>query len=86
MHEYQETTTKDLCAKVTGPLARQSSGLMPLDALYGYWGDELDIGIATPKRDIEQEFQSYVTSPPTPKVNILNFWEVSGENYRYYYR
>ena len=80
MRIYRDTIAKDLYEEETVSHAEQSSGLTSLDALYGYKGDDLDIGVATPKRDIEQEFQSYVTSPPSPKVNILNFWEVSRRN------
>lgn len=80
MRIYRDTIAKDLYEEETVSHAEQLSGLTSLDALYGYKGDDLDIGVAMPERDIEQEFQSYVTSPPSPKVNILNFWEVSRRN------
>jgi hypothetical protein len=85
MRIYRDTIAKDLYEEETVSHAKQSSGLTSLDALYRYKGDDLDIGVTTPKQDIEQEFQSYVTLPPSPKVNMLNFWEVSRRNQHYYH-
>jgi hypothetical protein len=60
------------------PRAREPPAYMSLAAQYGL-SDDMDIGRpAGNEPTIEQEYQAYVTAPPSPKdVDLLKFWEVS---------
>ena len=54
---------------------------MDLAAEYGL-GDDMTIGNLGDNRrqqTTEEEYQAYVTAPPSPReVNSLKFWEVGG--------
>jgi hypothetical protein len=80
MNKYHDATTTDLSTRMADLSVGQSSSMMSLDAIYGFEGDELEIGGTMPVRTVELELQSYVTAPCSPSdTNILSFWEVSRE-------
>jgi hypothetical protein len=80
MQEYRENVTT---AAETDLLASSSEdsgpGYMSLAQQYGL-SDDMEIGDSGShsQATIEQEYQSYITAPLSPKsMEILKFWEVS---------
>jgi hypothetical protein len=80
MEEYRENVTT---ATETDPLTSSSEdpepAYMSLAQQYGL-SDDMEIGGSGShcQATIEQEYQSYITAPLSPKsMEILKFWEVS---------
>jgi hypothetical protein len=70
----------------TVPGTREMPAYMSLAVQYGITDDDMDIGhFSAQEQTIEQEFQSYITAPLSPKnIDIIKFWEVStGANFIY---
>ena len=60
----------------------ETPAYMTLNAQYGLTDDDMAIGgtTTTSQQTVEQEFQAYITAPLSPNnINILKFWEASGE-------
>ena len=89
MSEYRERFNEWAAAPKEDPSSSVKSGdtdtelpqFMSLARKYGFddGDDEMDIGhVEATARSVDQEYQSYITSPLSPKkTDIVKFWEAS---------
>lgn len=83
MQEYRENVTTAADTDLpTSSSEDTEPAYMSLAQQYGL-SDDMEIGVSGSQcqATIEQEYQSYITAPLSPKsMEILKFWEVSYSN------
>ena len=84
MSEYRAIATptaEEQPLALIAPDPGETPAYMTLDAQYRLTDDDMAVGgTTTSQKTVEQEFQAYATAPLSPNnIDILKFWEASGE-------
>ena len=84
MSEYwaiATATAEEQLLALIAPGPGETLAYMTLDAQYGLTDDNMAVGgTTTSQQTVEQEFQAYAMALLSPNnIDILKFWEASGE-------